>query len=140
MRGAFLIGEVYSLAEPLGVYRIHGENNHYGVYPRKTPEFNRALQDYLNSKLVASGLAPVIAFDESLCAWPALKEDKRWGQLAWRIVKTCVRDRDRYTMAFAGGVLADIARRIGDRAARSFAATLNRISLRGAPMGALERR
>jgi glycosyltransferase involved in cell wall biosynthesis len=119
VRAAFLIGQVHSLAEPLGVYRVHGGNNHYGLAPKKSLEFMTALEEYLNSKLVENGLAPVISFDDSLCAWPTLRDERRWGRLLWDMARICARDRDSYTLSFAGGVLADMGRRVLDKATRS---------------------
>jgi hypothetical protein len=53
--GALLLGDVYSLAEPLGSYLVHGDNSWYGTNAPGPPEFNRALEDYLNAKLCENG-------------------------------------------------------------------------------------
>jgi glycosyltransferase involved in cell wall biosynthesis len=68
VRGAALIGEVVSIPDVLGSYRVHGENAWYGKPTAKSPEFIEQLETYLNQKLVEAGKAPVIDFYRSVFA------------------------------------------------------------------------
>jgi hypothetical protein len=97
--GSFLVGDVYSIGESLGGYRVHGENAWYQRRSPKSPEFMAELQAYLNAKLSANGLSPVISFDDSIRAWGPLARDRRWLTLAWHMLKLCIRDHDRHTLA-----------------------------------------
>jgi glycosyltransferase involved in cell wall biosynthesis len=95
--GASLLGDVYSMAEILGGYRVHGNNNWFHTDGRKSPEFLAILQDYLNTKLVENHRSPVICFNESIYAWPILVADRRWFKLGWGMLKLSVKQHDRYT-------------------------------------------
>jgi glycosyltransferase involved in cell wall biosynthesis len=99
--GASLVGEMYSIKDVLGGYRVHGNNNWFGGARVKSPEFVNILQGYLNTKLIQNGLSPVISFDNSIYAWTALEADRRWFKLAWRIFKLSVTHRDPYTADWA---------------------------------------
>lgn len=99
--GAFLLGEVHSLPEALSGYRLHGNNNFYGGYPGLSPKVMNTLQSYLNVKLSESGLLPILSFDDSMCAWPNMRADRRWGKLTCHMFKTCIKDRDRETFIYA---------------------------------------
>lgn len=70
VRAAALMGEVYGIPEVLGAYREHGENNWFGSESRKSVEFIKILEDYLNSKLLESHLDPVLDFNTSVLALP----------------------------------------------------------------------
>jgi len=98
--GASLLAEMYSIKDILGGYRIHGSNLWFRSDRRKSPEFLATLQSFLNDKLTASGLSPVIAFDNSIYAWPVLVADRRWLKLACHMFKLSVQQRDRYTAQF----------------------------------------
>jgi glycosyltransferase involved in cell wall biosynthesis len=108
--GASLVGDVYSLAEILGGYRVHGNNHWFRSDRRKSPEFMAALQNYLNAKLVESGRSPVISFNDSIYAWPDLVADRRWIALAWQMLKLSVKQHDRYTARWVFDMLVRIAR------------------------------
>jgi glycosyltransferase involved in cell wall biosynthesis len=95
--GASLLGDVYSISEILGAYRVHGNNNWTRSGQKKPPEFMNILETYLNEKLVKNGLSPVISFNNSIYAWSDLIIDKRWGKLAWQILKLSVKQHDKYT-------------------------------------------
>jgi glycosyltransferase involved in cell wall biosynthesis len=99
--GASLLGEVYSINDILGRYRVHGNNHWFHTDRRKSPEFLGRLQKYLNEKLVENGLSPVISFDNSIYAWSGLVDDQRWFKLAWHMFKLSVKQHDRYTALFA---------------------------------------
>jgi glycosyltransferase involved in cell wall biosynthesis len=99
--GASLLGEIYSLAEPLGSYRVHGDNGWYANNQPRSLEFDRALENYLNAKLLENGLVSVISFDSSMQQWWGLEGQGRWGKLSWLMLKCCVRDRDRHTLEMA---------------------------------------
>ncbi|HEX3660347.1 MAG TPA: glycosyltransferase [Acidobacteriaceae bacterium] len=66
VRGAALLGNIIGIPEVLGAYRIHGNNVWYGTNSRKSDEFNRELERYLNEKLVTAGKEPVIDFFHSM--------------------------------------------------------------------------
>jgi glycosyltransferase involved in cell wall biosynthesis len=68
VRAAGLIGEVISIPDMLGNYRVHGENAWYGTRAPKSREFIGELEIYLNQKLVEAGKAPVLDFYRSLFA------------------------------------------------------------------------
>ncbi len=99
--GALLIGEVHSLPEPLSGYRLHGNNSFLDRTRRLPPEFMNTLQSYLNVKLSEHGLLPILSFDDSMCAWPNMRADRRWGKLMCHMLKTCIRDHDRETFIYA---------------------------------------
>jgi hypothetical protein len=95
--GASLLGDVYSMTEILGGYRIHGNNNWFRSDRRKSPEFLAVLEGYLNTKLVENRLSPVICFNDSIYAWHGLVADRRWIQLGWHMLKLSVKQHDSYT-------------------------------------------
>jgi hypothetical protein len=99
--GASLVGELHSLQETLGSYRVHGHNNWYGDGRPKPPEYKHALETYLNAKLSESGLEPVISYEKSMHAWPGLRDRRQWIRLYWLMLRVCFRDRDRKTFAAA---------------------------------------
>ena len=98
--GAYLLGEVYSLADMLGTYRVHGNNQWFCSDRKKSPEFLSTLQRYLNEKLQKTGNPPLISFDDSIYAWAGLLADRRWLKLAWHMLRISIRDHDRYTAEF----------------------------------------
>ena len=114
---AFLLGQVYSLPEILCGYRLHGQNlsgrdasgrSHYGGYQRLSSDFMNTLQNYLNVKLSEQGLLPVLSFDDSMWAWPYMRADKRWVRLTLHMLKTCFRDHDYETFAYAYHTVMEI--------------------------------
>jgi glycosyltransferase involved in cell wall biosynthesis len=110
--GASLVAEVHSLPETLSTYRVHGENRWYARGRRTTPEFERALEDYLNGKLCENGLSPVIAFQDSMWAWWKALDNRQWAHLFWLVLKTCFRDHDRYTFKMAYHVAMTVGMRV----------------------------
>jgi glycosyltransferase involved in cell wall biosynthesis len=115
--GASLLGDLYSISEPLTSYRVHGENRWLYSGRRKSPEFLMALESYLNVKLSDSGLLPVISFKDSIAVWPQLLEDRRYTKLLVHILRILARDRDLYTSKEAyryfGRACKNILRRAG---------------------------
>ena len=99
--GALLLADVYSLNEALCGYRIHGNNNFYGGPPRHSANYIQVLQDYLNSKLADRGLQPILSYEDSMCAWPRMRVDRRWGSLALHMLKICWKDHDIETLTYA---------------------------------------
>jgi glycosyltransferase involved in cell wall biosynthesis len=95
--GALLLADVYSLPVKLGDYRVHGNNHWYYSRRRKSPEFERALESYLNAKLVESSLLPIISFKDSCHVWGAMIDNRHWVRLALHVLKLCLRDHDRHT-------------------------------------------
>jgi glycosyltransferase involved in cell wall biosynthesis len=100
VRGASLIGLLYSMEEVLGGYRVHGNNNWYTARRIKSNEFKEIEREYLNRKLVENGLLPVISFQDSMHAWDELMEARRWPNLAYQMIRLSLRQRDRYTAWF----------------------------------------
>lgn len=98
--GASLLGDVYSITEILGGYRVHGGNLWFRSDRRKSPEFLGTLESYLNGKLIENGRSPVICFNDSIYAWPGLVTDRRWLKLAWHMLKLSVKQHDPYTAEF----------------------------------------
>jgi glycosyltransferase involved in cell wall biosynthesis len=94
--GSFLLGDVYSLPIALGGYRVHRNNLWYHSNRRKSLEFDRELERYLNAKLTENGLSPVIRFDDSCHIWGGLIDERRWAKLAWHVLKLCIRNHDRH--------------------------------------------
>jgi glycosyltransferase involved in cell wall biosynthesis len=99
--GASLVGELHCLPEVWGGYRIHGANNWYGTVPRKSREFRQAFEAYLNSKLIETGGAPVICFDDSIYMWDVLVSEGNWKRLFPHMLKLLLRYHDGYTLRFA---------------------------------------
>jgi glycosyltransferase involved in cell wall biosynthesis len=126
--GAFLLGEVYSLATALGAYRIHGRNSWYGSRSQKPREFLEILQTYLNDKLVENGLSPVISFEDSIYAWPGMVADRRWAELARHMLTTTIRDHDGYTLTFVYHTLMTIGMTIAKGLRRNRDSLLSRLS------------
>jgi glycosyltransferase involved in cell wall biosynthesis len=106
--GASLLGDVYSVNDILGGYRVHVNNNWFRSERRKSPEFLDILQNYLNAKLVENSLLPVIAFDDSIYVWSGLAADRRWLKLGFHMLKLAVKRRDRYTTTFVYHTLMTI--------------------------------
>lgn len=106
--GASLLGDVYSMEDILGGYRVHGNNNWFRSDRQKSAEFLRILQDYLNAKLVENSLSPVIAFDESIYAWPVLVAQRRWLNLCLHMLRLSIKQHDRYTALFVYHTLMTI--------------------------------
>jgi glycosyltransferase involved in cell wall biosynthesis len=109
--GASLLADVYSINEILGGYRVHEKNNWFHSSQRKSPEFLRALQDYLNAKLVENGLSPVICFNDSIYAWQGLLDDERWLKLGWHMIKRTVKQHDQYTALWVYWTVVKIVHR-----------------------------
>ena len=85
--GAALVGDLYSLDQALGCYRIHGQNAWFAGNRQKPEAFKRALDRYLNDKLAAAGLQPVIWTESSTGAWAELTSDERWRPLLAETLK-----------------------------------------------------
>jgi glycosyltransferase involved in cell wall biosynthesis len=100
VRGAALIGELYSMAEVLAGYRIHNSNLWFSSPKAKSKEFREIEQKFLNMKLLEDGMLPVISFRDSMHSWQELLEDRKWLKLAFRMLKVSLRQRDRYTARF----------------------------------------
>jgi len=102
-------GEVYSISDVLGGYRVHDSNNWFRSDRRKSQEFLCLLQDYLNRKLIEHNLSPVISFDESILrlVWASgpTGGGEDWG---WRMLKLSVQRHDRYTAVFVYHTLMTI--------------------------------
>jgi glycosyltransferase involved in cell wall biosynthesis len=98
--GASLVGEMYSIDSALGGYRLHGNNAWYSSDRTKPPEFVKALDSYLNQRLVAHNLLPVISFYDSMFCWNQLVKERRWLKLTGQIAKLTARQHDTLTLAF----------------------------------------
>jgi len=100
VKGASLIGEVYLLNKPLAAYRIHGKNAWYTSARRQTREFFKTLDSYLNEKLLANNLAPVMSLYDSMECWSELVFERRWCDLASHMVRLILAQRDLYTIKY----------------------------------------
>jgi glycosyltransferase involved in cell wall biosynthesis len=128
--GALLLGDVYSLPEILGRYRVHDHNQWFHGNRRKSPEFDRALEAYLNAKLSENGRSPVICFADSARAWWDLIEDRDWGNLVRLMAKLCIKDHDRYTFALTYRAAAKIGKMLANDAREKCGALLSSIRAR----------
>jgi glycosyltransferase involved in cell wall biosynthesis len=98
--GASLVAELNSLDAGLGSYRLHGSNAWFNSDRTKSRTFVKALDDYLNQKLVASNRLPVISFYDSMYYWNQLVKEKRWLRLVEQIAKVSARQCDNLTLVF----------------------------------------
>jgi glycosyltransferase involved in cell wall biosynthesis len=101
VKGASLIGSLYSLDVPLGFYRVHGHNAWFTAGRRKSQAFNEALDQYLNRILVENGRLPVMSFDNSMAYWTDLALQRRWLALIGQIAKLTMSQHDLLTARFA---------------------------------------
>jgi hypothetical protein len=102
--GASLLGDLHSLGELLGCYRVHGQNAWFG--DRRRPEAVRQrLNSYLNDKLVANGLQPVMRSAPPLNIWSELARDKRWLPILTDVLKTVTLQRSSPTARYAYAAL-----------------------------------
>jgi glycosyltransferase involved in cell wall biosynthesis len=93
VKGASLVGQLYSLNRPLGVYRAHGENAWFYSSRRKSREFMEILDTYLNKKLLQTSRAPVVSFRHSMDYWSVLALERKWLELIWSIVSLSILQR-----------------------------------------------
>jgi glycosyltransferase involved in cell wall biosynthesis len=112
VRGACLVGELYSSSDVLGVYRVHGQNHWFSGTRRKSTEFLETLDRYLNQKLKENNLPGRISYSESMLSWWDILSDERWAELAWRMVKTNAVQHDRHTLLFTYGICKSAARHL----------------------------
>jgi glycosyltransferase involved in cell wall biosynthesis len=98
--GAFLFADVYSIADKLGGYRLHGKNYWASSDKQKSSEHLHVIQCYLNDKLAENRMDVVIDWKNSIYAWHGLRDKGHWLQLSARMAKVFLRDRDRYTALF----------------------------------------
>jgi glycosyltransferase involved in cell wall biosynthesis len=101
--GASLVGELHSISDVLGAYRVHGNNHWYYGTRRKSAEFQEALDRYLNQKLKENKLPGRISYAESMCCWWEIARDERWAELAWRVLRANVVQRDLHTLQLSYG-------------------------------------
>ena len=101
VRGASLVGELYSLDLPLGFYRIHGQNAWFAGSRQRPPAFNLTLDRYLNERLAKSGRLPVMRSENSMSCWRDLALERRWFTLLVHIVRLSVLQHDRLTAWYA---------------------------------------
>lgn len=109
VKGASLVGELYSLPEVLGSYREHGSNLWHGSNKGKSAEFIRTLDAFLNEKLAEAGRLPVLDFEDSMHAWGNLLADRKWSRLFTQIVKLSVRQHDYQTACYVLSTLRGAA-------------------------------
>ena len=105
VKGASLVGELYSLDVSLGCYRIHGHNAWFAGARRKPPAFHATLDRYLNRILVETGRAPVMSFADSMEYWTDLALQRRWLALIGHIAKLGIMQHDLLTARFAFNAL-----------------------------------
>ena len=109
VKGASVIGELYSLQDLLGSYRVHGKNLWHGSNGRKSAHFIRTLDGFLNQKLTENGLEPVLDFNESMYAWGHFLEDRRWAQLGKQMLRIAIKQHDLHTTSYIFNTLRAIA-------------------------------
>jgi glycosyltransferase involved in cell wall biosynthesis len=109
VKGASVIGELYSLQDVLGSYRVHGKNLWHGSTGRKSPHFIRTLDEFLNQKLTENGLEPVLDFNESMYAWGHFIDDRKWAQLGKQMLKATIKQRDFHTTSHIFNTLRGMA-------------------------------
>ena len=100
VRGAALVGELFSMNDVLAGYRLHDNNLWFHSSKTKSKEFRDIERTYLNCKLVERGMQPVISFHNSMHEWEELVDNKSWRRLAFQMAKLSLRQRDRYTAWF----------------------------------------
>ena len=105
VRGAALVGELFSMDEVLAGYRVHDNNLWFYSNKAKSKEFREVERTYLNCKLVEHGMQPVISFHDSMHEWHELVDNKSWRRLAFQMAKLSLRQRDRYTAWFVSETL-----------------------------------
>jgi glycosyltransferase involved in cell wall biosynthesis len=98
--GASLVGELHSLNDVLGCYRVHDRNAWFRSNRRKSPEFVETVDDYLNRTLVSNGLSPVISFYDSMYCWERLANERRWQAMIGSMIKLLIMQRDTLTLKF----------------------------------------
>ena len=86
VKGASLVGQLYSFNCPLGIYRVHGDNIWF-FSRAKSPEYQGAVDAYLNRKLFENGRSPVMAFFESKSYLAVLLSERRYIAVIWFIIK-----------------------------------------------------
>jgi glycosyltransferase involved in cell wall biosynthesis len=93
VKGASLIGELYSFNCPLGIYRVHGGNLWF--FSRShSRQYQETLDAYLNRKLIETGRSPVMAFFESRSYLAVLLSEKRYIAAIWFVIKAIALRRD----------------------------------------------
>lgn len=97
VKGASVMGELYSLQDVLGSYRVHGKNLWHGSTRQKSPDFIKTLDEFLNKKLTENGLEPVLDFNESMYAWGSFVDDRNWAKLGKQMLKATVKQHDFHT-------------------------------------------
>jgi glycosyltransferase involved in cell wall biosynthesis len=100
VKACSLLGEVYSLDKRLACYRLHGNNARYYSDRRHSLEFYRALDSYLNDKLIKNNLSPVMSRNDSMDCWADLVIARRWWELSKRIWSGLMIHHDRYTIIY----------------------------------------
>lgn len=101
VKGASLVGELYSLQQQLGYYRVHGANAWFQAGAPKPQAFFEALDLYLNKVLADSGHIPVMSFSNSMACWTDLALQRRWLELIRHIARLSLLQHDLLTVRFA---------------------------------------
>jgi glycosyltransferase involved in cell wall biosynthesis len=98
VKGASLVGQLYSFNCPLGIYRVHGGNLWFfsRTYLNRSysRQFHETLDAYLNRKLIENGRSPVMAFFESKSYLAVLLSEKRYIAAIWFVIKAIALRRD----------------------------------------------
>jgi glycosyltransferase involved in cell wall biosynthesis len=100
VKASSILGEVYSLNKCLARYRLHGNNAWFYSDRRHSEEFYRELDSYLNEKLVANNLSPVMSRKESMDCWADLFVEKRWWELTKHMGRQVLAHPDRQTLLY----------------------------------------
>jgi glycosyltransferase involved in cell wall biosynthesis len=93
VKGASLVGQLYSFNCPLGIYGVHGDNIWF-FSRAKSGEYQEAVDAYLNRKLIENGRSSVMAFFESKSYLAVLLSEKRYIAAIWFVIKAIALRRD----------------------------------------------
>ena len=106
VRGASILGRLYSIEPVLASYRVHGKNGWYLGNRQQPSAFHDVLDAFLNEKLSSLDLEQRISYFDSMHCWEDLFQSKKFIELAQRIAKTCVVQHDLHTIDFTARFLS----------------------------------
>ena len=106
VRGASILGKLYSIEPVLGSYRVHGKNGWYLGNRQQSPAFHDVLDTFLNEKLSSLDLERRVSYFDSMHCWEDLFQSGEFLRLARSIAKTCIAQRDLHTIDFTARFLS----------------------------------
>ena len=105
VRGASILGKLYSIEPVLASYRVHGKNGWYLGNRQQPPAFHDVLDTFLNERLSSLGLERRVSYFDSMHCWEDLFQSKAFLRLARSIAKTCIVQHDLHTIDFTARFL-----------------------------------